>query len=745
MDISPQNLQSQASAKVQEVLASLELPDTVALCATGSLAREEMTTYSDLDLLLLTPEGFDVSSVENLWYPIWDSKIRLDAAVRTPQECVAMLGEDPTAALALLDLRFLRGDEALYQQTYQRVLRRWRREVPKQFNTLNDLAIARWRRSGSVVDMTRPDIKNGRGGLRDYDFIRALALANVCDVPDLKEQHQLLVDTRALLHYHARRNRDLLDPEFAVDIAIDLGYADRYELARAVTSAARSIDQALTQALQTARNVLPKKRRFRSPIRRPLDIDVVEIDGEIALSREPNLEDASLVLRVAAASARTGLPIASYVWPQLAKLPELTQPWQRNVAQDFFALLSSATHTPGIVASLDEHGFWKQYVPEWEHIREFMPHEPSHVHTVAQHSLVVTSLCAAQAVRVARPDLLLLAALYHDMGKGYGRPHAEVGAEFVAEMAKRLRLSAADRAIVTTVVAEHTTIPQLVSTRDYTDPATVDILLDRIRYNALTLNLLEVLAECDAQGTGPGVWTRGLARGVEYLCRTARQRLDIQEPAAPVVPAGEQIGLWPEDTASVMEQPTNPNVTEITAPTAIVHFEGETIASLQQPLAVIAAKGWNIEGAQIVVEHASVTDASVDVPVVDDAAATAHDQPVTTMVRANFRVYNLLGSGFSAVDFIQSYKSGVYTELPQVPGAMVGTLWRDDFVEIRVSDQRASLGTLLSVLPAVRWVRARTVGATMIAQCKLEPNFDRVQVERAIVRALGDGAVIAGH
>lgn len=720
-----------AYERAAAIIATLELPDQVSLCATGSFARQEMTPHSDLDLLVIIPEDFDAAELSELWYPIWDAKFHLDAAIRTPTECLQIIGEDPTAAFAMLDARFLRGDAQLYERTYQQLVQRWRREVSKQFNVISDTAISRWRRSGSVVAMTRPDIKNGRGGLRDYDLLRALALANLCDIPDLSSAHTLLLDVRTLLHKHARRNRDQLDPEFAVDIAIDLGYKDRYELVRAVATAAHSIDKALTQAMQAARNVLPKKQRFRTPIRRPLDVDVVEINGEIALSRQPDLTDPTLVLRVAAASARTGLPIGQQVWQQLEQLPPLPQPWPRSVASDFFALLSSPTHTPSIVADLDEHGFWEQFVPEWAHARNLMPHEPTHVHTVDQHNLVVVSLCAEQSVRVARPDLLLLAALYHDLGKGYDRPHAEVGAAFISDMAQRLGLSPSDRSVLATVVLEHTTIPRLVSSSDITDPQVAEQLLDRIRYNALTLNLLEVLSECDAIGTGPGVWTKSLERGTAYLCRAARAQLDRAEPAPPVVEPGPQLALWPVDAPRRSEEETPAGLEAITAPFAMVHFENGDIAGLQQPLAVIAAKGWNIEEAHIVVENPS--------------CATTNGTPATSQtVRANFRVYNLLGSGFVEADFIQSYKSGVHTSVPPVPPSIVGTLWRDDFVEVRCSDHPASLATLLTALPPVQWVRARTVGATVIAQCKLCPGFDRVKVERAIVHALSDAPALAG-
>ena len=183
-------------AEVGTLLRSLELPPGTALAATGSFARGEMTPYSDIDLLLIHPDGTQHPQADGVWYPIWDAKKRLDYAVRTPRECEEMVATDTTAALALLELRPIAGDAQLVEEAIQRVRTRWRRSVPKTFNTVVDTAIARWNRSGSVVAMTRPDVKHGRGGLRDIELLKALALGNVCDAPPLEEQHRLLLDIR---------------------------------------------------------------------------------------------------------------------------------------------------------------------------------------------------------------------------------------------------------------------------------------------------------------------------------------------------------------------------------------------------------------------------------------------------------------------------------------------------------------------------------------------------------------------
>ncbi|AGF72804.1 PII uridylyl-transferase [Corynebacterium halotolerans YIM 70093 = DSM 44683] len=686
------------------MLAALDLPPGTALAATGSLARGEMTPYSDLDLILLHPAGQvpDPEQVEAVWYPIWDANLRLDHAVRTPEDCVAMLSGDPTAALALLDLDHVAGDRGLVERARPLILRHWRRELQARFPQVVDSAIARWRRSGSVVTMTHPDLKHGRGGLRDIELLRALALGNLCDAPPLNAEHRLLLDARTLLHVEARRRRDVLDPEFAADVSLRLGFDDRYELATALAEAARTVDDALGDGLATARGVLSRRAtRTRPSPRRPLDLDVVDAGGMITLSRQPDLSDPALLLRVAAAAARTGLPVTDRTWCRLAGLPELPEVWTAAAADDFFTLLSSPAHTPDVVNALDRHGLWTRLVPEWDHIRGRMPRERTHIHTIDQHSLATVARCAAATTAVARPDLLLLAALYHDIGKGHGRPHEQVGAEFVARMAARLGLDLPDRSRVQTLVAEHTTIARLTATTDPRTEAGRDALLDAVHYDLLTVNLLEVLTEADAKSTGPGVWNHRLEAGLRTLAAAARRALTALAPVRPIVHAPDEIGLRANESGE----------------TVTVWWRGDYQRGMVRVLAIFAAKAWNIMGARV---------------------ARAADGTVHAEFDTRSTIETLTASA-DAVSFIQTYKSGVHSMLPAVTPGPTATYWDGNVLEVRTVDRIAALGALMGVLPEISWLTVRTPGATMIVQAALTGDIDRGRVGRDVTRVLATG------
>jgi [protein-PII] uridylyltransferase len=707
---SPATLRERTTAKALELLDKLDLPEGTALAATGSLARGEMSPKSDLDLLLIHEPDFDTSQVKDLWYPVWDAKMRLDYAVRTPGECADIISADVTSALALLDIKHIRGNAELSEQARRLVLETWRREAKRNFNHLVDAAIARWRRSGSVVAMTHPDLKHGRGGLRDIDLVNALAFANLVDRAQLDTERALLNDVRTLLHVHAGRARDQLDPEFAVDVADDLGFTDRYELSRAIAAAAAKVDDAVTQALTIARNQMPRHTGLRRAARRPIDVDVVEVGGELVLSKNPDMTDPGLLLRVSAASARHGLPVTSATWKRLKELPPLPERFTRTIAADFLTTLSSATQSTSVVQEMDEHGFWTQLVPEWDHIRGLMPREPIHIHTIDRHSLAVVANCAEKSITVARPDLLLLAALYHDVGKGRNRPHEEVGAEFVERMAKRMGLNAHDVNVVRTVVAQHTLLPDVCRTLDPTGDDALEKILEATGYDLLTIDLLEALVEADSKGTGPGVWTKNLERGLRILCGRARERLSVIIPEPPCINVAEEIEVNVLDDEKLDIFPDQVY--------AEVKWKGANEKDVNKLLALMAAKNWNIEQGAI---RVSPNDSA------DDGATTA---------KARFVVYNHMGSGFNEQEVIQGYRSGRFSTLPELSRGMAATFWSGDLLEVRATDRKGALGKLINVLPDVEWMTMSNPGATMIVQIKLAEGFNRSAVERDVVQAL---------
>ena len=369
---------------------------------------------------------------------------------------------------------------------------------------------------------------------------------------------------------------------------------------------------------------------------------------------------------------------------------------------DFFAILSSPRCTPRVIQDLDRYGLWERLVPEWGHVRGLLPRERSHVHAVDHHLIATVTRCAEMRTSVARPDLLLLAALYHDIGKGYGRPHAQVGAEMITRQAARMRLSVADRSRAQTLVAEHTTLARLAATMDPASDAARDTLLAAAHYDQLTISLLAVLAEADAQSTGPGVWTPRVEQAQKLIVARALEALKprvLDRPAVHVPLSSEGVALkvdWEDQEVSVS-------------------WCGTSQGELKRIFALLSALGWTIVRANIVRE--------------EDGAYKAE-----FFIRT---VQQTLKEAAQEIRFIQSYNSRTYTELPAIAGEVTTAAFDvGGILVIRTVERIGALGHLVEALPDFVWLRHEILGATMIVNVYLAGQVSRATVVGNVTRAL---------
>lgn len=523
----------------------------LAIIAVGGLGRREMLPYSDLDLVLLH-EDMDPKQVaeiaDRLWYPLWDAHIKLDHSVRTVPHALKVAADDLVAALGMLDARHIVGDAELSDRLIAGVRKDWRSGIRGRFDELLAGVRARWERSGEVAHRTEPDLKNGRGGLRDIQLLDALALAQLTDAmpglgPDapgggLAQAHRRLLDVRTELHRVAGRARDQLHAQDADEIGAALRIGDRFELARTLSDAARTVGYSVEVGLRTAGNALPRKglaRLRRMPVRRPLDEGVVEHAGEVVLARDARPQrDPGLILRVAAASAQTGLPMSATTLNRLSEdAPELREPWPKDALNDLLVLLGSGRGVIDAVEALDRTGLWGRLLPEWGAVRDLPPRDALHTWTVDRHSIETVAYASALSTRVARPDLLALGALLHDIGKGRPEDHCLVGAELATQIGRRLGLWPSDVQVLSAVVRHHLLLPDTATHRDIDDPATIRYVVEALDNDPRRLELLHALAEADSLATGPGVWGEWKATLIGELvhrCRTVMAGEALPEP-----------------------------------------------------------------------------------------------------------------------------------------------------------------------------------------------------------------------
>jgi len=503
--------------------------DDVALIAVGGLGRKEPAPYADLDLVLLHRGRRDVAVIADaIWYPVWDAGVSLDHSVRTVAEAMAVAKDDLKAALGLLDLRHVAGDPALTGQLRESALASWRTDAARRLPELREATRARWEAQGELAFLVEPDLKDSRGGLRDVHALRALAAAQVVDPPRpvVAAARDVLLDVRGELQRRAGRALDRFVQQEQQGVAAALGYDGADGVLQAVSEAGRVVSYAtdatwrrVAAELESRRRRWRPARRPEASVRRPLAEGVVEQGGEVVLARdaEPRT-DPVLVLRAASAAARSGLPLSPHTLDRLAtESAPLPSPWPATARDAFVDLLGTGRQAVAVLEALDQAGLLVALLPEWAPVRSRPQRHPVHRFTVDRHLMEAAANAAELARDVARPDLLLLGALFHDIGKGYPGDHTDAGVRVMRGLAPRLGLSYGDAATVVAMIRHHLLLPALATRRDLTDPVTVRTVVEAIDGSRDLLDLLHALAVADGRATGPAAWTDWKAGLIDEL------------------------------------------------------------------------------------------------------------------------------------------------------------------------------------------------------------------------------------
>ncbi len=525
-----------------------------ALVAVGGYGRGELSPRSDLDLLLLHDGSADATALaalaDSLWYPVWDLGLALDHSVRTPGEARKTAGEDLKVQLGLLDARPVAGDLGLVASLRTAILADWRNQAPKRLPALHELCQERAERMGELQFLLEPDLKEARGGLRDATALRAVAASWVADAPreGLAEARRTLLDTRDALHLTTGRATDRLALQEQDQVAQSLGLLDADTLLRKVYEAARTVSYATdvtwreVNRVLRARSVRPRLRAMlggglgskAAPERTPLADGVVDADGEVVLARAARPErDPVLPLRAAAAAAEAGLPLSRHLVRHLASTAQpLPVPWPPEAREELVTLLGAGEATVGVWEALEAEGIITRLLPDWERVHCRPQRNAVHTWTVDRH-LVETAVRAASLTRrVHRPDLLLVAALLHDIGKGWPGDHSVAGEVIARDMATRIGFDKHDVGVIATLVRHHLLLVETATRRDLDDPATVRSVAEAVT-SASTLELLHALTEADALATGPAAWSSWRASLVTDLVKRVAAVLAGESPEEP--------------------------------------------------------------------------------------------------------------------------------------------------------------------------------------------------------------------
>jgi [protein-PII] uridylyltransferase len=482
----------------------------LALVAVGGYGRAELAPGSDIDVVLLHRDRSDVAAVaERIWYPVWDEGLKLGHSVRTLKEALGLAEDDLDTATALLTVRHLAGDPELSADLAATAAERWEKRAKRRLEQLGRSVEERHRSAGEVAFLLEPDLKEGRGGLRD---VHALGWAQAArtmlldaDAGQLAASYDTLLGVRVELHRRTGRASDVLALQEQDAVAAALGHADADALMREVSGAARTIAWTSDDNWRRITSVLrgPSARRSRRD--RDLAAGLVMRDGEVHVSGDP-AADPVLALRAAALAVANDTVIDRSSLERLAaESPPLPDPWPPEARERLTELLLAGPAAVGIIEALDQRGLWTLVLPEWEPTRSRPQRNAYHTYTVDRHLVEAAVGAAALSHRVDRPDLLVIGALLHDIGKGRPGDHTEVGMVLMRDLGARMGFGERDVDTLVSLVEHHLLLPDVATRRDLDDPGTIDMVAKAVG-DLGTLQLLAALTEGDSLATGPAAW-----------------------------------------------------------------------------------------------------------------------------------------------------------------------------------------------------------------------------------------------
>jgi [protein-PII] uridylyltransferase len=500
----------------------------LALVAVGGYGRSELSPFSDLDVVLVhdpkLPEERVRAVAEAIWYPLWDEGVPLDHSVRDLLGMQEAANTDFRAAIGMLDARAVAGDREMVLALRSQVLAEWRRDARRRVAEVRadrNVNIERW---GWVAHAAVPDLKISGGGLRDGVIMRALVATWLVDIPHAESEslRASMLDVRDALHAVTGRRTERFDPDLIPETAALLGM-EAEELDLYTRDLGRRVAHMCAIAWRRIEAVLDPRRDLAGESGPHVVIvapGVGRLGDEIVLTRDADPQaDPGVVLRAAAVAAREGLSFAAGTAAHFAAaMGELPEPWPVSARQAMVELLSAGAGLVSVWDELDFEGVIDRWLPEWSAIRLRGSSSPVHRFTVDRHSLEVCVQAAALARTVARPDLLAVAALLHDIGKGAEGDHSKVGEPMARAIAERWGFAGEELDLIGTLVRRHLLLPTIATGRDIEDPATIARVAKTIG-SADVLEHLYALTEADARSTSEAAWSSwraGLIRGLVH-------------------------------------------------------------------------------------------------------------------------------------------------------------------------------------------------------------------------------------
>lgn len=553
--------------------------DVMSVIATGGYGRAEMAPHSDIDLMFLLPYKLTPRAeqvVEYVLYTLWDLGLKVGHATRSADEVVRLAKEDITIRTSLLESRLITGNPELFD-TFKVM---FQKDVVKGSGMAYvEAKLAerddRHARMGDTRYVLEPNIKDGKGGLRDLQTLMWIAkyLYGIESIVDLKLKGVLTADdarrfekaqdflwtVRCHLHYLAERPEERLTFNVQADIGKRMGYTDHaglsgverfmkhyFLIAKDVGDLTRIICAALEEQHKT------KRRKFRLPRfgKGGTKIDGFNIDGDRLTVADDNIfeTDPKKLLELFWQAQKHGLDIHPSALRLVTKnLKRITKKLQNDpAANEIFINILTGKDPDKTLMRMNEAGVFGKFVPDFGRVVAQMQYDMYHVYTVDEHTIRAIGvlhgidtnrltddhpLACSVIGEVQSKRVLYLSVLLHDIAKGRGGDHSELGADIALKLGPRMGLSEWETETVSWLVRYHLLMSNTAFKRDIDDTKTVADFIEIVQ-SPERLRLLLILTIADIRAVGPNVWNAwkaGLLRELYWQAREAMSGETLQE------------------------------------------------------------------------------------------------------------------------------------------------------------------------------------------------------------------------
>jgi len=548
--------------------------ERIALVALGGSGRGEMAPYSDVDLMLLVSDRrapWCEQVAEALLYLLWDLKLKIGQSMRTIDEVIGLSRDDMTIRTAMLEARWIWGDEALASEA----IGRFRSEIVA--GSARDFVTAklserdeRHRKMGDSRYVVEPNVKDGKGGLRDlhtlywigqYAFgverpadLVGKGLFTAAEFRRFERAERFFWAVRCHLHLAAGRADERLGFDMQRTIAAAMRYADRpgksavERFMQFYFLNAKAVGDLTGLFLaQLDEQLAEKNRRFALPRikRRPGRLDGFALDrGRLTIPRDSWFaEQPARLVELFALAARYELEIHPVAMRAAARdVRRVDEVRDDPAANAFFLDVLTNKQRPDVVLRwMNEAGVFGRFVPDFGRVVAQMQFDMYHHYTVDEHSIRAIGLTAAiergeladdhplSTVlfrQIASRRALYVAVLLHDIAKGRGGDHSVLGADIASDLCPRLGLDAGETETVAWLVRHHLLMSNTAFRRDLTDQKTIDDFVRAVQ-SPERLRLLLILTVVDIRAVGPGTWTEWKRQLLRSLFDAAEERLRL--------------------------------------------------------------------------------------------------------------------------------------------------------------------------------------------------------------------------